>query len=158
MNIQKEFEAVIEKYGHDIIYVRTDKRFRCTCFSERSGGPGKSKCKKCFGTGYHTTTEVVKVRRQISSLPESLVRTRNTYETGSFAAKAFVYYFTKSVKPKTGDIILEVNWKNNIPISIKDSYLISIADGKQGDQGEIEFYQVYCKYQSEGSDERNALT
>lgn len=158
MDIRKDFTNFLKKYGHDVIYIRTDKRFHCECYSERSGGQIRSDCPKCFGTGYVVSIEKIKTRRGISSVPESLVRSRKRYETGLATAKAYVYYIEHHVLPKEGDMILEVEWVNGIPVSIKEKNMISVADPKQGSQGRTEFYEVYSRFEPKRKSDQDALT
>lgn len=147
MDIRKDFSNVLDKYGYDVIYVRRDKRFHCECFSERSGGLAQSDCPKCFGTGYVIGIEKVRTRRKISSVPESLVRARKNFEVGFIPSKAFVFYMEHDIHPAEGDLVLEVEWNDGIPIRIINKNVISIADPQYGDQGRIEFYQVYSRFE-----------
>lgn len=158
MDIQKRFEQVIEKYGHDIVYVRRNLKFHCECYSERSGGADVSKCPKCFGTGYKVSFEKTKVRRKITSVPESLVRARRNFDVGNVATTTYLYYMKKDMKPKQGDIVVEVEWRNGVPIKIQDKFVISVADPKQGLHGKIEFYEVFVRYETEGAKDKDALT
>lgn len=158
MDIRQDLENVLKQYGHDVIYIRRDKRFHCECYSERSGGQAYSDCPKCFGLGYVVTIEKVKTRRGISSVPESLVRARKVYEPGVESAKAYVYYVEYHVNPQEGDMILEVDWKNGIPVEIHEKNIISIADQKNGYQGRIEFYEVYSRFEPKRKSDQDALT
>lgn len=158
MDIRKDLSNFLEKYGHYVIYIRRDMRYRCECYSERNGGQAYFDCPKCFGTGYIVTIEKIKTRRNISSVPESLVRSRKSYEPGQVAAKAYVYYMEHHVKPKEGDLILEVEWKNGVPMQILEKNMISVADPKQGIEGRVEFYEVYSRFETERKSDQDALT
>ncbi len=158
MNIRKSLDNILKKYGYDLIYIRRDKRFKCSCYSERSSGQTSSSCNKCFGTGYKVAIEKIRSRRKIAPLTESLVRAGRNYEIGNVSGTAFLYFIQHDVKPKKGDILLEVEWKNGVPFKIKEKHFISIADPKHGAGGRIEFYQVYVKYDTERPGDENALT
>lgn len=158
MDIRKDFAKVIEKYGHEIIYVRRDLRFTCSCYVERSGGQRSSFCKKCMNTGYVVSFEKRRVRRQSSSVPESLVRSRKIHDIGNVSSSAYIYYMDYKVKPKKGDLILEVEWKSGLPTQIHDRFEISMTDRMQGDNGRTEFYQVYSKYSTKGEESNGAFT
>ncbi len=158
VDIRKEIKKTLEKYGHDIVYVRRDKRFRCECFVERSGEP-KADCSICFGTGYIVKLEKRKTRRKISSVPETLIGLNRLQQAGSVIPKAYVYYLQHTDTPEEDDLILEVIWdKKGIPRHIKDKYRISAVDPQLGEEGRVEFFQVYCKFDQKGDHDDAALT
>lgn len=158
MDIRAELQKVLTQYGYDAIYIRRNLQFHCTCYSERSGGQANPDCPKCFGTGYEVTIEKIRTRRDISSVPESLVRTRKNREFGYEAPKAYVYYIEHHVQPKEGDLILEVEWRNEMPVKILDKNVISVADSKHGLQGRVEFYEVYVRYEPTRKSDQDALS
>ncbi len=158
IDIRKEIEKTLAKYGHDIVYVRSDKKFRCECFVERSGEP-RPDCSICFGTGYVVELEKKKTRRKIASVPETLIGLNKIHPSGSVVPKAYVYYFKYFESPKEDDLILEVIWdKKGIPRHIKNKYRISVVDEQLGDSGRVEFYQVYCRFDQKGDHDDTALT
>lgn len=158
MNIREKFDAFIQKFGHEVLYVRRDIRFRCDCYVERSGEP-KSSCERCMGSGYDVKVERIKARRTIMAVPESLVGLNLHTSRGTHTPKAYVYYISESVKPKDGDYLLEVEWsQNNMPKRILQKHFISVAEPKQGSDGRNEFYQVYCKYQEKSGVDDTALS
>lgn len=154
IDIREEFEKILNQYGYDIVLVKRDLRFRCSCYSERSGEPNAT-CDICFGTGYKVTLYKCKTRRKISSVPETLTNSRQVLKAGSSTRKAYVYYLTYDMEPKEGDLILEIEWQDEKPISIKEKLFISQAEPMKGREGRVEFYQVYCKvdYLSEYDDQ-----
>jgi hypothetical protein len=158
IDVRGELANVLSEYGHDVVYIRRDTRFRCTCYSERSGESSNPNCPLCFGTAFRVSLEKVKTRRKISSVPETLIGLKNTQNTGNLSPTAFVYYFQYFTLPVEGDLILEVDWNGNIPAYIREKHLVSVADPKQGTGGQIEFYQVYCRYNPKGVSDDDALT
>lgn len=158
MDIREAFDSFIEKYGHDVIYVRRDLKFRCNCYVERSG-EHQSICNKCLGTGYDVQIERVRVRRNIVTVPESLVGLQTHAQQGVFTPKAYVYYISEKIQPKDTDLILEVEWSAlKKPKRIIQRHVISVAEPKQGDQGRVEFYQVYCKYEGKGDSDDQTIS
>jgi hypothetical protein len=158
INIRKKIKDTLTKYGHHIVYIRRDERFRCTCYVERSG-ESEADCPLCFGTGFKVSPEKVLVRRTISSIPETLAGTNTVQQAGSLAAKAYTYYFEHDIKPKQSDIILEVIWDNNgIPRYIKEKMFVTSTVEQLGYKGRIEFYQVYCRYDKKGVHDDAALS
>ncbi|CDQ41817.1 hypothetical protein [Virgibacillus salexigens] len=158
MDIRKDLRNVLDKYGYDAIYIRRDKRFRCECYSERSGGQSRTDCPNCFGTGFVTNIEKVRTRRTISSVPESLVRARKNFEIGNLSAKAYVYYLEHDINPKEGDLLIEAEWKNGVPLSILEKNVISIADPQRGNKGRTEFYQIYSYFEPVRESDQNAIS
>lgn len=158
MDIRKSLKSILQQYGHDVVYIERDRRFRCSCYSERSGESADPNCPKCFGTSFYVTFRKVKVRRTISSIPETLIGANKLTEEGNVTLKAYVYYMEYDAYPKEGDLILEVDWKNGVPVNIKEKLFISVVEPKLGDQGRVEFYQVYCRYTPKGANDDDALS
>lgn len=158
INIRKKIKETLQKYGHYIVYIRRDERFRCSCYIERSG-EATADCPLCFGTGFVVNVEKVLVRRTISSIPETLVGANQLNQAGLVSPKAYTYYFEHDMKPKKNDLILEVIWDTNgIPRYVKEKMLVSAVDEQLGYKGRVEFYQVYCRYDQKGVNDDKALT
>jgi hypothetical protein len=158
INVRKRIAQLFDQYSHNVVYIRRDTRFRCECFVERSGEPSPS-CPKCFGTGNVVAIEPMRTRRQISSVPETLIGVNQLQAAGRLAPKAYVYYLEHDKKPQANDLILEVIWDTNgIPRYIKEKHLISAVEPKFGYKGRTEFYQVYARYDQKGANDDTALT
>lgn len=158
INIRQRIKELLEKYGHDIVYIRRDERFHCECYVERSGEADPN-CPKCFGTGYEVSIEKQRTRRAIASVPETLIGVNQLQPIGSLAPKAYVYYFEHFVNPTENDLILEVIWDvNGIPRHIKNKYLISATDAQLGFKGRTEFHQIYCRFDQKGDNDDQALS
>jgi hypothetical protein len=158
LNIRQAISEVLQQYGHDIVYIERDLRFRCTCYSERSGESADPNCPKCFGTAYHVSIKKARVRRTIASVPETLIGLNQLTEAGNVIPKAYTYYFAYDAQPKDGDLILEVDWINGLPKRIREKHFISVVEPKLGENGQVEFYQVYCRYTPKGAKDNEALT
>lgn len=158
IDVRKRISSLLDKYAHNIVYIRRDVRFRCECYVERSGEPMPS-CDKCFGTGYVVQVEKARTRRNVSAVPETLIGMNQMLQAGTTIPKAYVYYFEHDIKPTESDLILEVIWDTNgVPRYIKEKHLISAVEPKYGYKGRTEFYQVYCRYDQKGVNDDNALT
>lgn len=158
INVRKRLAQFFDQYSHEIVYVRRDVRFRCECYIERSGEPSPD-CGKCFGTGNVVQIEKVRTRRNISSVPETLIGVNQLSAAGRMSPKAYVYYLEHDIKPQTNDLILEVIWDvNGVPRYIKEKHLISAVEPKFGYKGRTEFYQVYARYDQKGAQDDSALT
>lgn len=158
INIRKRISKLLDEYGHNVVYIRRDERFRCSCYIERSGEP-KPDCPKCFGTGNVVQVEKVKTRRTISSVPETLIGLNKIQEPGIVVPKAYTYYLEHDVIPKDNDYILEVIWDvNGVPRYIKEKHLISAVEPEYGYKGRVEFYQVYSRFDIKGVNDDSALS
>lgn len=158
IDIRKRIKKLMDEYSHDLAYIRRDTRFRCTCYSERSG-EASANCEQCFGTSYVVSIEKRRARRQIASVPESLIGVNKLQSAGRLSPTAYVYYFEHDLKPTVDDIILEVIWdKSGVPRHIKEKHLISAVVPQQGVKGRIEFYQVYARYDQKGAQDETALS
>lgn len=150
LDIRKQIKKVIETYGHTVIYVRTDPRFRCECYSEHNGESTDSNCKKCFGTGFKSSVEKVRTRRKPLAMPETLVAVRKAAGMGNIAVAGYTYYMEHDFNPKSGDFIFEVEWHKGEPVRVKEKLKISFADPKEGLHGRTEFFQVYSRTHWQG--------
>lgn len=158
MDIRKRLKEFFDQYSHDIVYVRRDPRFKCYCFVERSGEP-KADCDECFGTGNVVKVERMRGRRQISSVPETLVGVNQLQMAGRIAPTAYVYYLEHHTNPNENDLIMEVVWDTKgVPRLIKEKHLISAVDPKFGYKGRVEFYQVYARYDQKGANDDTTLS
>lgn len=156
-DLRKDLSNLFDKYAHNIIFIRRDLRFHCECYVERSG-ESKADCPRCFGTGHQVRIEKHRTRRVINAIPETLSGAQASSGLGKITPKAYKYYLEHFVEPKDGDMILEVEWVNQMPARIIQKNLISVAEPKQGFEGRVEFYQVYCKYDPKGVNDDEALT
>jgi len=156
-DLRADLSKLFDQYAHDIVYVRRDTRFRCTCYSERSG-EATSDCPKCFGTSYVVTLQKARTRRKISAVPESLPNNNMSATFGNVVPKQYVYYFEYDVSPKENDLILEVVWEKNIPARIMQKHMISVANPLYGLGGRVEFWTVYVKYEMGEAGDDAALT
>lgn len=157
MNIRKTIHDILTTYGHYVVYVRRDTRFRCPCYIERSG-EATVDCPLCFGTSYHVEISKLRTRRTISSVPETLIGVNKMMQAGRVAPTAYVYYFEHHTNPVENDLILEVVWdETGKPIRITNKLLVSAIDPLLGYKGRIEFYQVYGRFDLKGGHDDDTL-
>ena len=78
-------------------------------------------------------------------MPETKVALRRVEELGNIVVTGYVYYMDHTIEPKSGDIIMEIEWKNGLPAKIKEKLRISATEEKEGLHGRTEFYQVYAR-------------
>lgn len=158
IDVRKRIKGLLDEYGHDIIYIRRDTRFRCECYVERSG-ESSPECPLCYGTGYVVEIQKKRARRQVSTVPETLVGVNQTHKAGRFTPMTYTYYLEHFDEPKEEDLILEVIWDvSGVPRFIKEKLIISAAPPQFGYKGRVEFYQVYARYDQKGVHDDTALT
>lgn len=145
MDIRKNLKATLKEYGHTVTYIRTNQRFRCSCFSERNGEATNVTCPICYGSGFKATVERVLTRRKLLTASQSLIASRSTTDVGNLQVVGYTYYMEFDTAPKSGDFIFEVIWDNGVPIEVKEKLLISAVDAKYGLRGRTEFFQVYAR-------------
>ena len=145
MNIQKSFDAIIEKYGHDVIYIRRDTQFQCDCYLERNG-EAEDNCKKCFGLGNPVTLEKIRVRYKTETPAETKLQLHSN--EGTVVPVEYEYFVKKEDAPKNGDLIYEVEFDEaGKAVQVLEKSFISLARPLRGTNGRIEFYQVYARNQ-----------
>lgn len=159
MDIKEALNEIIDRYGHEVVYIRRDLKFHCECFSNRNG-QADAKCKKCLGTGYAITYERMKVRSRIVDGHDALSdRGEVVSPEGLKYVKSKVYYVPERYVPKEGDLILEVEWSEDGRVNkLIHKHFISIADPKLGLHGRIEFYQVHCKFEESRESDGKTIT
>lgn len=148
ISINNNFDNVIEKYGNYILLVRHDKKVKCTCWNNQYQAPTKS-CKKCLGTGYIFKAEKFKARSMGAAIPETLPRALKDSELGEVIISSRMFYLSRNVEPDIQDYIIECEWDQfNRPVFGKYSgvYEINYAEPFRGDNGNVEFFRVACKY------------
>lgn len=145
MKLKRDFENIIEKYGHDILLLRSDKKTMCTCYNPVTGSI-KSDCPYCFGMGSVPVIEKHKVREQDMRVPETLPYLPDTQLFGEMAVATRAYFMRMDSHPNPHDIIVDVDWNGQIPIySGRGIYEISHIDAKRFENGEFVFQKVYVK-------------
>lgn len=146
-SLEKSFNGILDKYGHSILLVHTDKKTTCSCFNKLTGMAQKS-CPVCFGLG---TVPVIKkeiTRDMDVQVPMSLPFIQNQYGFGDMAIPARSYFFKKHVELKEDDLIVEVEWNGEQPVYTGSGiYEIAHIDPQRFINGELTFLKVYVKDQ-----------
>lgn len=109
MNLVKEFEKIINKYGRDVLVVRQKEKLYCSCYDEVNK-EARRDCPLCFGLGWGCVAEKHRTRAQDSSLPETLVRLIKGASIGGVKASGRQYYFKPDMLAEEEDLIVEVDW------------------------------------------------
>ncbi len=158
-DLRADMKKTMDAYSHNVVYVRRNLKFRCSCYSERSGEAAKG-CPKCFGTSYIVRPEKIRGRRSLNSVPESLSGVKQAVGYGTMYPKQYVYYFEHMVQPKEGDLIFEVVWDESgkKPVRIVQRHVVSVAEPLFGDKGRTEFWTVYVKYDQGEAEDYAAFT
>ncbi|MCW4013579.1 MAG: hypothetical protein NWF07_11395 [Candidatus Bathyarchaeota archaeon] len=146
MDIRKDFENVLDLYGHYVLLIRQNTKVRCRCWNE-SRQEANKKCPNCLGTGYHFTAEKHLCRSDVQAIPETLPRISNSTQAGEFSVDSKMFYMKHTVRPSKGDLICEMEWDENDK-PVVDEYTsifeVNYPQPYRGDKGRIEYFRVAC--------------
>lgn len=137
IDIRYEAEHLTEEFGFDVLYVRNTKYVKCTCFDDlnKCGDP---KCKKCFGSGFFSSLQKIKVLVAGNS-PYAEPNRLNKQPIGVTAQKNEIVYIQQQFNPHERDVILKVTWdKQGFPVDIQNVYEIVSVRDMRGDSGRNE--------------------
>lgn len=147
MDLRKEFDAILEEYGFPVLVVRSDRKLRCSCWSEKMQEADRE-CPVCFGLGWVPTVEKHMVRSMDSSVPETLAMIgQDMPPFGPIAIPGRIYYTRYNANLRPTDLIVDVDWtKGGKPLySGGGIYEVSHIDPKRFDRGRLIYNKVYVK-------------
>lgn len=133
MDLKKEFDNIISRYGYPVIYVRRDERIKCPCADSGEPSPVHE---LCMGTGYKISLEKHLTRSASSSVPESLTGILRFEGAGIAHPDAWVYFFAAEVDPKPRDLVLEPNGGR---------YVITSVEPLRQEGGAVAYYRVVAR-------------
>ena len=139
LNLRDEMTEWIRDYGVHILYQKSSRMIRCTCFSSlyQSGDPS---CKKCNGTGNLIKTEKIKVLTSEIYPPNRRNKVAEQTQVGDYYNNSMHFYFTYNKPPQLKDIIYVVGWNGNRPVNVLNVYEIISYQTHRGENGRVEFY------------------
>lgn len=146
--IHQEFDLFVEKYGYDILLVELLRHLKCACFTSVSG-EAKGNCQDCYGSGYKTKTKTIRVRKKLNTMPQSNPTQFMIHDYGWDTTDGSVFYLRRYDVVKLGDFLIDLSWHNQ-PQFPKYKYIVSNVMPMRGDNGQIEFFQVYARMAHEG--------
>lgn len=145
MKLKRDFERILERYGHDILLVRSDRQMGCTCYQPLTGATD-SDCPLCFGLGTIPVIEKHRVREQDMNVPETLPYLASTQLFGEMAVATRAYYFRMDAQPRPHDLILDVDWQGRQPVYTgRGLHEVSHVDAKRFENGDFVYQKVYVK-------------
>lgn len=145
--LERDFNGILEKYGHSILLLHSDKKTYCSCYDRLTGSVDRN-CPYCFGMGTIPSIEKHLVRDIDSRPPESLPYIANQQQFGEMAVAGRSYFFKNNVNLIEGDLIIEVDWQGDFPIYTgRGIYKISHIDPARFENGKITYYKAYVKDQ-----------
>lgn len=147
MDLRAEMESLLQEYGHDIVYVRTNKALHCRCWNEQQQS-SNPRCTTCFGTGYVVRPEIHRVRSRTASVPLSYPSLLQHEEPVVTDDPAYFFYMKWNSMPAVGDLILDVFWQGKVPILTR-AYEINFPEPNRGQGGRIEYWRVAAKAMSQ---------
>lgn len=135
IDLRKEVDYLLDRYGVKVLYVRSSKYIKCKCYDELYKA-GHSSCKLCLGTGKVTSVEPITIFYNNEKYYSYLsVGGRYNTKVGEFILKY-------NSNPEFNDTILVVGYKNNIVVDVKKVYKITNANDVRCDNGRVEYYEV----------------
>lgn len=154
IDLRKEFSLLQKDYGLNILYIRTNKFIRCSCYDNLSR-VGDPSCKKCFGKGYLYCIEPIKAIKSSADYgQDGLLGT--TF--GLIPTDSSIFCMDYTVQPKRNDIILICKYnEQNIPVEVSEVYQIQNPAPTNGDNGRIEFYYSMCKLRQDKFQQMNKM-
>lgn len=144
LDLRKEMDGILNSYGHYVLLQRMTKKLHCRCWHEKEQ-TAEAGCPFCLGSGYVSRIERHLIRRDIASPSSSLPNLIEQAPAAQVADENKLFFMRFDAQPKEGDLIFEVGWKGNKPTHLINAYEINYPDELRGDNGRIEFYQVWAK-------------
>ncbi|UNY39926.1 structural protein [Bacillus phage vB_BauM_KLEB27-3] len=146
INLRKEFEAILAKYGYNALLVREDSQVRCSCWNEKTQEASRD-CPVCFGLGRVPVVEKHTCRYQDTSVPETLAMLGQEGSFGGIAVPGRFFFFNWNAKIPKGSLIVEVEWNEKGRPVYEDGgiFEVSHVDKKRFQKGQIIFQKVYVK-------------
>lgn len=109
MNLRKEFNKILDKYGHPVLIVRQEKKLRCSCWNEKTQETDRN-CPICFGIGWTPIVEKHTIRTQEVTVPETLPRLTNSGSYGQMAVPSRSYFIRCEANIQPKDLVVDVDW------------------------------------------------
>lgn len=110
INLAKEFENILKRFGRDVLVIRQDRKLRCeTCFNEVTQEASRE-CATCFGLGWSYVAERHTIRSEDVSVPETLARLLGGKSIGQVSASSRRYFCLPNMRAQQDDLIIDVEW------------------------------------------------
>jgi len=149
LDLRKEFEDLLSKYGYSVLLIRSGKNRRCICWNDKTQESPVT-CPYCYGLGFISVVERHRCRSGIANIPETLARSNKQTDYGQVAVPSRVFYFRYNVKPNIKDLLIDCDFdKNGLPIlSDYSIYEINTIDNLRSDNGRVEYSKIFCGIQA----------
>jgi hypothetical protein len=141
MDIRHEFSELLDKYGHHILLVHSNRRMRCSCWNDLTQ-EASNKCPICFGIGYTPIIEKHLCREKYGLQSEPIAQ---RFEYGGNISPAKCFYFKHDVGIRSKDLIIDIQFdRKGMPL-LSDYYVyeVSFVEPIRGEGGEIEYKRIY---------------
>lgn len=150
MRMRTEFNQMLLRYGHPVLYCRLDQRVRCTCAP--MGQDPKPDCQRCLGTGYKIRLEKLLAITRSATVPETQPGLLRFEDPGIVHPDAYLYYLASNVRPHERDVIFECDWQGYTPLAPRGRYVISLAQPLYDQKEEIVCYKVVVRAEHKWGD------
>ena len=147
LSAEKEFNAILEQFGHSVLLLHQTTKVRCSCYDPLLQASDRD-CPYCFGLGTVPLAEKHLTRDMDMRVPDTLPYISSMQLYGELAVGSRSYFFKKDVAVKEKDLIVEVDWVNGSP-TYNGGYIFEVShiDPQRFLNGEIVFQKVYVKDQ-----------
>lgn len=148
IDLRDELEILQKDYAIDILFCRSAKYIRCSCFNalHQSGSPA---CPICLGNGHVTSLQKLGAIHRIGS---SFSKDSNAKVTdlGFASFSTIVLYMKYDTLPKVRDHVFITGWdRQGLPQEIQRVYEVVSAKEVRGDSGRVELFNVVTKLKPE---------
>ncbi len=144
IDLRQGLSEILRDYGHPILYQRSNRKIRCKCWDNR-WREADPRCPICLGSGWLIRLERHIVRGNNAMQTVTYPNLHEESPIGNSWVPADVLYVKYSVHPRVGDVVIEVGWKGLRPTNVRYVYEVNHIQPNRGDNGRIEFYEMYIK-------------
>ena len=147
IRLQSEMDQFLYDYGYHCIYVRLDRRIKCTaCWNETTHEPDRQ-CTRCLGTGYKILQIERHLVRDVDAPSRKGIWEISLQEPGMVVNPKYVIYFMSTARPVLGDVIYLPLFddKTGEIIRLKMRFEIDHPREKVEDMGMTSHWEVDCR-------------
>lgn len=137
INLLKEFNQIVDDFGHKVILIKPNKKQECSCL-HRITRSARADCPICLGTGYVVYSKPILVRNVMKYSLENY-----KYQAiGSAVINQNNFYLKSEDRPQQDDLLIQLNFEGNKPYvdEYSNVYLIDNVAPLRQESGEIAFF------------------
>ncbi|UOE58089.1 hypothetical protein [Cytobacillus oceanisediminis] len=109
INLKREFEKILDKYGREVLVIRQDKKLFCSCYNEVNQEASRD-CPLCLGLGFSLVAERHRTRSESSASAEQMLKQLKFADIGDVSVNKRKYFFKANMNAIQKDLIAEVKF------------------------------------------------